>query len=107
MRSPVARLSRVDLPHPLGPMTAMISSSLQENVTSRSTSTGSRLPGNWKLTLQKSSIAVSSLASIGGAGHRLADAERRRVDQYEGDAGAPVAAIGPRVVGAALDHDVA
>src|ERR1700733_4804164 len=56
LRNPIARLSKVDLPQPLGPTTATISSSLQENETSRSTSTGPRRPGNEKLILRNSSI---------------------------------------------------
>src|SRR3984957_19684735 len=56
LRNPIARLSKVDLPQPLGPTTATISSSLQENETSRSTSTAPRRPGNEKLILRNSSM---------------------------------------------------
>src|SRR3984885_4017300 len=50
----------VGLPQPLGPTTATISSALQENDTSRSTSTGPRRPGNEKLILRNSSISEFS-----------------------------------------------
>src|SRR5258707_4374176 len=40
-------------------------------------------------------------------GDGVTDPQWSGVDQHKGDAGAPVAAIGPGVVGAALDHDVA
>src|SRR4029450_3448418 len=43
----------------------------------------------------------------GGGDHRVADAERLGVDESEGNTRALVTAVGPGVVGAALDHDVA
>src|SRR5215467_5305206 len=49
----------------------------------------------------------SPSARVRRPGDGVADPQRAGVDQHEDDAGAPVAAIGPGVVGAALDHDVA
>src|SRR5579884_366748 len=106
LRRPVARLSKVDLPQPLGPITATISSSRQVKESSRSTSTTApRRPEKEKPILRNSSIVP--LSRVGGAEHGLADAERLGVDQHEGDARPRGAAVGPGVIGAALYHDVA
>src|SRR5271165_2978841 len=127
LRKPMARLSKVDLPQPLGPTTATISSSLQENDTSRSTSIAPRRPGNEKLILRNSSIvafsfkhdlfrnpastfrdhALGLLARVGDPDYRLADAERLGVDQDKGDTGPRIAAVGPGMIGAALHHHIA
>src|ERR1700722_4382844 len=48
-----------------------------------------------------------TLSRAGAAQDRLADAQRLGVKQNESDTGTLVAAIGPGMVGAALDHDVA
>src|SRR5262249_56365151 len=42
-----------------------------------------------------------------GAGDGMTNPQWHGIDQHEGDAGALVAAVGPGVVGAALDHHVA
>src|SRR6266446_4129198 len=41
------------------------------------------------------------------AGDGMADAQGHGIDQHEGKAGALIAAVGPGVMGAALNHDVA
>src|SRR6516162_10573201 len=51
--------------------------------------------------------APDDLTARSPPGDGVTDPQRHGVDQHERDAGAPVAAIGPGVVGAALDHDVA
>src|SRR6516225_3363351 len=105
LRKPVARLSKVDLPQPLGPITATISSSRQVKETFRNTSIVSRRPENEKLMLRNSSTV--RLSGAGRSEHRLAETKRLGIDQHERHAGARVAAIGPRMVRASLYHDIA
>src|SRR5262249_12251345 len=50
---------------------------------------------------------VSTSPGSGRAADGMTDAQGRGVDQHEGDAGAFVAAVGPGVIGPALNHDVA
>src|SRR5712692_1468837 len=50
---------------------------------------------------------AAQLARVGRPSDRVADAEWHGVDQHEGDARPLGAAIGPGVIGAALDHDIA
>src|SRR5262249_56541593 len=47
-----------------------------------------------------------ALPCVGAAGDGVTDAERHGVDQHEDDAGALVTAVGPGVIGPALDHHV-
>jgi hypothetical protein len=58
-----------------------------------------------EIVLLDIAILSSLVPPSNGAG--IADAQRHGVDQHEGHAGALVAAIGPGMIGAALDHDVA
>src|SRR5262249_17703611 len=51
-------------------------------------------------------LALVILPCRCGAGDRMTNAQWHGIDQHEGDAGALVAAVGPGVVGAALDHHV-
>src|SRR5713101_1461538 len=52
-------------------------------------------------------LGETTSARVGCAGDGVTEPQGHGVDQHEGDAGARIAAIGPGMVGAALNHHVA